>query len=265
MPRRCLVVVLLFAAMSCSLGRDRESDEPPGRAGHGGADGQAPRRVREEVLNNRRGPAWLAKLPQRLQRGDMGNRPFAVQDARISRGLREKPVPQTPLRARDAVQDPQTRADGETGNAVLAPPAAGNAVSLLRPRAGPTTGGSVVSLEEEQQWRQRAREAWNSMLENARVGILSKDKLIVEPRLGGGASAIMSAALKGDAPQLMAALDEDGASVRVTNSVGETPLMLAAISGCHNCMAVLLARGADLDTRDIHGWTALMKAVALGK
>ena len=120
-------------------------------------------------------------------------------------------------------------------------------------------------MQQEEQWRQRAREAWNSMLENARVGLLSKDKLIIEPRLGGGVSTIMLAALKGDAPQLMAALDEDGASVLVTNSVGETPLMLAAISGCHDCMAVLLARGADLDTRDIHGWTALMKAVALGE
>ena len=29
-------------------------------------------------------------------------------------------------------------------------------------------------------------------------------------------------------------------------------------------MAVLLARGAEMNTRDMHGWTALMKAVALG-
>ena len=45
----------------------------------------------------------------------MGNRPFAVQDARISRGLRKEPVPQTPfataLRARDDMLDPQTQAE----------------------------------------------------------------------------------------------------------------------------------------------------------
>ena len=69
------------------------------------------------------------------------------------------------------------------------------------------------------------------MLENARVGILSKGKLIVEPQLRGCASSVMAAALTGDEVGLKAALDEDGACIGVTNSVGETPLMLAAISG----------------------------------
>jgi hypothetical protein len=40
--------------------------------------------------------------------------------------------------------------------------------------------------------------------------------------------------------------------------------MLAAISGNPDAMALLLARGAELDTCDMHGWTALMKAVAIG-
>jgi hypothetical protein len=261
---RALVAMLLFTAMCCSHGRDREPDEQHIRQlrEHDGVVSDMPRRVREEVFDNRRGPAWLAKLPQRLQRGERGNRPFAVQDARVSRGPRAEPVPQTPLRG-----DPQTSAKIETGTAVLAPNP-GNSISPMRPRTTDlpvlNKGRGVVAYEQEEQWRQRAREAWNSMLENARVGILSKGKLIVEPRLAGSASSIMAAALNGNVELLKSALDEAGANIGVTNSVGETPLMLAAISGNPDGMAVLLARGADLNTRDMHGWTALMKAVALG-
>ena len=285
--QRPLLMAVLLSAMCCSLGNDRnlarEADDREKLPPAGGASAAVPRQVKEEVLNNRRGPAWLAKLPQKLQKGDSGNRPFAVQDARVAGGLRAA-VPQSSTskaRPRQAFARASERArargterelgspDSNDHNQVMVPPAPpmGNAVSPVRartPEAPRGWDGRVLAYDQEQLWRTRAREAWNSMLENARVGLLSKGKLIVEPRLAGAASSIMAAALTGDVHELKAALDQDGAHIGVTNGVGETPLMLAAISGNSECMAILLARGAEVDTRDAHGWTALMKAVALG-
>ena len=268
-----LLTAVLLSAMCCSLGHDRSiaADADDGEklplAGVANMDGQRQhaRRVKEEVLSNRRGPAWLAKLPQKLQKGDSGNRPFAVQDARVAGGLKSAVLQSSISRARRALRS----SDSNDQKQVIVSPASpmGNALSHVRarnPEESPGWDGRVLAYDQEQMWRTRAREAWNSMLENARVGILSKGKLIVEPRLSGAASSVMAAALNGDVHDLMAALDQDGAHIGVTNGVGETPLMLAAISGNSECMAVLLARGAEVDTRDAHGWTALMKAVALG-
>ena len=266
---KTLMTVLLFGVMCGSHGRSRSHDvqgeltEDDAPALHLHSAKGPPRQVREEALENRRGPAWLAKLPQKLLKGDRGNRPFAVQDARIARGLREAPVSKAKLR------DQIPSSDGRNSVALVVPRAApvGKAMSSMRPRPEALLlqqDAQLLEYDREQLWRQRAREAWNSMLENARVGILSRGKLIVEPRLRGCASSVMAAALTGDVEQLKGALDEDGACVGATNSVGETPLMLAAISGNPDAMALLLARGAELDTCDMHGWTALMKAVAIG-
>jgi hypothetical protein len=264
-----LLTVLLFGVMCGSHGRSRSRDvqgeltEDDGPAFELHSAKGPPRQVREEALENRRGPAWLAKLPQKLLKGDRGNRPFAVQDARISRGLREAPVSKAKLR--DHI--PSTDGRNSVALAVQRAAPVGKAMSSMRPRPEALLlqqDAQLLEYDQEQLWRQRAREAWNSMLENARVGILSRGKLIVEPRLRGCASSVMAAALSGDVEQLKGALDEDGACVGATNSVGETPLMLAAISGNPDAMALLLARGAELDTCDMHGWTALMKAVAIG-
>ena len=116
----------------------------------------------------------------------------------------------------------------------------------------------------ERDWHKKMRAAWNSMLTNARVGLLAQGKLLVEPQLKGPASDLMSAALAGNPTLLTEELRKEHASVNIHNEMGETPLMLAAISGNTTALALLLARGAQLDAKDVHGWTALMKAVALG-
>ena len=268
-----LLTAVLLSAMCCSLGHDRsiaaDADDGEKLPLAGGAstagERQNARRVKEEVLRNRRGPAWLAKLPQKLQKGDSGNRPFAVQDARVAGGLKSADLQSSISPARRGLRSPDSN---DQKQVIVSPaPPMGNALSPVRarnPEESPGWDGRVLAYDQEQMWRTRAREAWNSMLENARVGILSKGKLIVEPRLRGAVSSVMAAALTGDVHELMVALDQDGAHIGVTNGVGETPLMLAAISGNSECMAILLARGAEVDTRDVHGWTALMKAVALG-
>jgi len=273
-----LLATLSLVTICCSQGRDRDlsasgeadANEGPFLRLREEEKPDGPRKVKEEVLSNRRGPAWLAKLPQKLQKGDSGNRPFAVKDARVARGLIEAVGFQTPVAKSESTMKYGPVCSEDTRLAVAEPsaPSMSNAISIMQPRAPASLqllqAGPLLVYDQEHLLRQHAWDAWNSMLENARVGILSRGKLIVEPRLKGSASSIMAAALSGDVDQLKAALDEDGGGTAVTNSVGETPLMLAAISGNTDTMTVLLARGAELDTRDVHGWTALMKAVALG-
>ena len=267
---RTLIAALWLSALCCSDGRDRDD---------GGGDGQltsqlrdapsagtALRELREEVLDKRRGPAWLAKLPQRMQKGDRGNRPFSVQDARVSGSSNQKVSP---------------KARGHASALMVAPEAAGPLATTvarasrtrrtqMKTPAPPAPDRSDRPRPDDRRmsgnaYEMRRREAWNAMLENARVGLLAQGKLLVEPVLRDSAvSSIMVAAQQGDVQLIQAALDADGASIGIINAVGETPLMLAAISGSSDALALLLARGAELNTRDVHGWTALMKAVAVG-
>ena len=119
-----MIGVLMLGAMSCSHGRDRDvaddlsqDDGPALRI----RDSSSPRKVREELLDNRRGPKWLAKLPQKLTKGDNGNRPFAVQDARVSGGLRESPVSTAVVAMKDSVVQPALFADGDTSGMCTLP------------------------------------------------------------------------------------------------------------------------------------------------
>jgi ankyrin repeat protein len=75
------------------------------------------------------------------------------------------------------------------------------------------------------------------------------------------ASAALFAALKDDTPaRALAALDA-GASVDARDAGGNTPLLVAAVEGNAAMVALLLARGADIDARDGSEYRAFDLAV----
>ena len=181
-----LTAWLVFGSLCSSYGREstRKSDDDDSKAstlqlrdsveGVGGG----PRKLREEVFNERRrSPAWLSKLPQRLRKGDRGNRPFAVQDARVvglsNTGLGFQAPVSTASTSKGAIEQ---AAPGGTKNpgalvpapAALQPSAAPGSEAKWRMHAktpnsemAPPQGrGRVLAYDQEQLWRKRAREAW---------------------------------------------------------------------------------------------------------
>jgi ankyrin repeat protein len=74
------------------------------------------------------------------------------------------------------------------------------------------------------------------------------------------ASRIFDMARNGDAPTLAAYLDA-GVPVNLTNTNGDTLVMLAAYHGHEPAVAVLIERGADVDRHNNRGQTPLTGAV----
>jgi hypothetical protein len=120
----------------------------------------------------------------------------------------------------------------------------------------------VVNFEAmDTQSMQRVRASWSSLLLYARLGMLAKGKLLVEPRLRDSApvSLLMSAAIAEDIPTVQRLLSEGSVPVDGKNEAGETALMHAAVGGSIEAVHALLDYGADLNSQDSQGWTALMK------
>jgi len=74
------------------------------------------------------------------------------------------------------------------------------------------------------------------------------------------ASRLFDAARNGDAAMLAAYVDA-GVPVDLTNTNGDTMVMLAAYYGNDSAVAALIARGADVDRHNSRGQTPLAGAV----
>lgn len=80
------------------------------------------------------------------------------------------------------------------------------------------------------------------------------------PPLPGDASApitLLQASEVNNAKRVQKLL-KSGADVNVQNDIGATPLMLAAANNSVDAARLLIAEGADIDAKDMHGGTALM-------
>ena len=84
----------------------------------------------------------------------------------------------------------------------------------------------------------------------------------VNARDKGKATALMYAAMLGDAP-LVRVLLNAGANPNLRNYVGGTALMMAVGEGA--IMKILLANGANVNAKDKGGTTALMRAAEFGQ
>jgi hypothetical protein len=82
----------------------------------------------------------------------------------------------------------------------------------------------------------------------------------LDPELVDLASRIFEMARHGDAATLAAYLDA-GVPVNLTNTNGDTLVMLAAYHGHESTVAALTARGADVDRHNKRGQTPLAGAV----
>jgi ankyrin repeat protein len=82
----------------------------------------------------------------------------------------------------------------------------------------------------------------------------------VDAELMDLASRIFDMARSGDAAALAAYLDA-GVPVNLTNTNGDTLVMLAAYYGHESTVAALIARGADVDRHNNRGQTPLAGAV----
>ena len=80
---------------------------------------------------------------------------------------------------------------------------------------------------------QGVRAAWSALLVYARLGMLAKGKLLIEPKLRDStpASLLMCAAIAGDVLSIQRILAEGTVFVDDMNEAGETALMHAAVGG----------------------------------
>ena len=80
---------------------------------------------------------------------------------------------------------------------------------------------------------QGVRAAWSALLVYARLGMLAKGKLLIEPKLRDStpASLLMCAAIAGDVLSIQRILAEGTVFVDDINEAGETALMHAAVGG----------------------------------
>lgn len=79
----------------------------------------------------------------------------------------------------------------------------------------------------------------------------------------GNSTSILDLVRNGEEKKVLAALDA-GASIKVRNRFGETPLMLASERGNGKIVAALLKAGADVREKRKNGVTALMMAAERG-
>ena len=82
----------------------------------------------------------------------------------------------------------------------------------------------------------------------------------LEPEVLDLASRLFDGARRGDAAMLAVYIDA-GVPVNLTNTNGDTLVMLAAYHGHEAAVAALIARGADVDRHNKRGQTPLAGAV----
>ena len=90
--------------------------------------------------------------------------------------------------------------------------------------------------------------------------VIDDPRPILEPEVMDLASRLFDAARTGDAAMLAAYVDA-GVPVNLTNTNGDTLLMLASYYGNESAVAALIARGADVDRHNDRGQTPLAGAV----
>jgi ankyrin repeat protein len=90
--------------------------------------------------------------------------------------------------------------------------------------------------------------------------VIDEQRATLEAELMDLASRLFDAARSGDAAMLAAYLDA-GVPVDLTNTNGDTMVMLAAYHGNDSAVAALIARGADVDRHNNRGQTPLAGAV----
>ena len=90
--------------------------------------------------------------------------------------------------------------------------------------------------------------------------VIDEQRATLDAELMDLASRLFDAARKGDAAMLAAYVDA-GVPVDLTNTNGDTMVMLAAYYGNDSAVAALIARGADVDRHNSRGQTPLAGAV----
>jgi uncharacterized protein len=90
--------------------------------------------------------------------------------------------------------------------------------------------------------------------------VIDEQRATLDAELMDLASRLFDAARSGDAAMLAAYVDA-GVPVDLTNTNGDTMVMLAAYYGNDSAVAALIARGADVDRHNNRGQTPLAGAV----
>ena len=90
--------------------------------------------------------------------------------------------------------------------------------------------------------------------------VVDEQRATLDAELMDLASRLFDAARSGDAAMLAAYVDA-GVPVNLTNTNGDTMVMLAAYYGNDSAVAALIARGADVDRHNNRGQTPLAGAV----
>ncbi|MGH3639868.1 MAG: ankyrin repeat domain-containing protein [Mycobacterium sp.] len=90
--------------------------------------------------------------------------------------------------------------------------------------------------------------------------VIDESRATLDPELMDLASRLFDSARSGDAAMLAAYVDA-GVPVNLTNTNGDTLVMLAAYYGHESAVSALIARGADVDRHNDRGQTPLAGAV----
>jgi ankyrin repeat protein len=90
--------------------------------------------------------------------------------------------------------------------------------------------------------------------------VIDEQRAALDAELMDLAARLFDAARSGDAAMLAAYVDA-GVPVDLTNTNGDTMVMLAAYYGNDSAVAALIARGADVDRHNNRGQTPLAGAV----
>ena len=121
-------------------------------------------------------------------------------------------------------------------------PELGGKLGDLMPESAAEAGTAALAAwgDAVGAWTGGGQGVWSAMLANAQVGMMAQGRLLVDPTLKTASSEVVRAALRGDVDGLRAALgDGHGALEARTSPAGETPLMLATISGNPDAVSYL--------------------------